>query len=78
MRTNKLVTEKQAYEAMRLAQIHAETSTKDMVSSARSVVQDVESLFNKGDFRCAYERALDSLRYSVGCFHPDFSKALAL
>jgi hypothetical protein len=68
-------TEPQAYEALRLAQIHAETTTKPMKSSAASCAKDAAEFFNQGRFGFAHEWALESLRYSVGILHPDFTKA---
>lgn len=68
-------TETQAYEAMRLAQINAERTTKPMKSSAEHCVKECEGFFNQGRFGFAHEWALESLRYSVGILHPDFAKA---
>lgn len=70
----KTITETQAYEALRLAQIHAERTTKPLKTSAASCVQDAERCFNAGDFACTLSRARESLRYSIGVFHPDFAK----
>lgn len=70
-RDNK-ATETQAYEALRLAQIHAHKG--QMASSARSCAVDAEAFFNKGMFGYAHEWARQSLRYSVGVFHDDFAK----
>ena len=69
-------TEAQAYEAMRLAQMNAETTTKPMKSSAEHCVKECERFFNEGMFGFAHEWAVESLRYSVGVFHKDFNKAL--
>lgn len=58
-----------ARQALFLAEKHL--GKGDMVSSARLCVEDSRSLFEKGDFKNAAGRALDSLSYSVGVFHPD-------
>jgi hypothetical protein len=63
------VTEAQAYEALRMAQIHEDEGA--MATSAKSCALDAASLFNKGDFNHAYDRARESIRYSVGVFHSD-------
>ena len=68
-------TEAQAYEAMRLAQIHAELTTKPMKSSAEHCVREAEGFFNAGRFGFCHEWALESLRYSVGILHEAFTKA---
>ena len=47
----------------------------DMESSARLCLADAVSLYNKGEYTYAKKRALDSLLYSVGIFHPDYKKA---
>ena len=67
--------ETQAFEALRLAQMHAETTTKPMKSSAASCAAEAEAFFNKGMFGFAHEWACESLRYSVGILHADYSKA---
>jgi len=71
---NNKATETQAYSALRIAQIHAETTTKPMKSSAVHCAQEAERFFNEGRFGFAHEWAKESLRYSVGVFHPDFAK----
>lgn len=68
-------TETQAFEALRLAQINAETTAKPMKSSAESCAKDAEAFFNKGAFGFAHEWACESLRYSVGILHADYAKA---
>lgn len=70
-------TETQAYEALRLAQIHAETTTKPMKSSAVECAANAERHFNEGKFGFAHEWACESLAYSVGMFHPDHAKVSA-
>lgn len=68
-------TEAQAYEALRSAQINAETTTKPMKSSAEHCAKEAEAFFNRGMFPFAHEWACESLRYSVGVFHKDFVRA---
>jgi hypothetical protein len=47
----------------------------DMESSSRLCLADAVSLYDKGEYAYACKRALDSLSYSVGIFHPDYQKA---
>lgn len=66
-------TEYNAYEALRAAQMaadKAEQARSRMWDSAVLACRAAESQFNKGDWRCARDRALDSLAYSVGKFSP--------
>lgn len=78
------VTESQAYEALRLAQMYldkeqaradangGEHPERKMVSSARVACDDAKDLLNKGDFSYAFKRAKRSLAYSVGMSHPAY------
>lgn len=75
--TKNTATETQAFEALRLAQIHAETTDKPMKSSAVVCVKDAERFFNEGRFGFAHEWACESLRYSVGILHPAFTRVVA-
>lgn len=70
---NNKATETEAYEALRLAQIEAERTTKPMKSSAVHCVGEAERFYNSGMFGYAHEWAKESLRYSVGVFHPFFA-----
>ena len=65
-----IVTEAQAYEAIRLAQLNAHKGA--LASSAAVCAADAVACFNAGDFDFAYSRARESLRYSVGVFHPAY------
>jgi hypothetical protein len=47
----------------------------NMESSARLCLADARQLEANGDLRSAERRALASLRYSVGIFHPDYLRA---
>jgi hypothetical protein len=47
----------------------------EMGSSARLCLADAIRLFDEGDHEAAQARALRSLQFSVGMFHPDFIKA---
>ena len=48
----------------------------DMESSARSSLYDANRIVEEcGDLNAAKKRALDSLAYSVGVFHPDYVRA---
>lgn len=46
-----------------------------MVSSARLCLEDARSLADKGHPILAHVRAMRSLQYSVGMFHPDYIAA---
>jgi hypothetical protein len=48
----------------------------EMESSARHCLADAVSLRDKGDYQHAYNRALDSLAYSVGIFNVDYQRVL--
>ena len=48
-----------------------------MESSARLALMDAQALWERGDFQSARTRALVSLKFSIGCFHDDFQRALA-
>ena len=50
----------------------------DMETSARLCLSDAVQLFDKGQFDDAKKRALDSLKYSLGVFHPVYTKASAV
>lgn len=65
------------YEAIRLAQIHAERTQKPMRSSALLRAQDAVVLYNAGEDAFALHAAVESLAYSVGVFHDDYKRAAA-
>lgn len=44
-------------------------------SSARVCLADAVALKDEGKLEDAKKRAVDSLRYSVGVFHPDYKRA---
>lgn len=72
------VTETQAFNAIRIAQIEAdraELEIRQNWQSARLALTDAEHCFNRLDFRYARERALDSLAHSVGKFSPRYAEA---
>lgn len=46
-----------------------------METSARLCLSDAISLYDKGDYTSAKNRALKSLQYSVGVFHSDYIRA---
>ena len=48
----------------------------DMESSARLCLSDAISLRDKGEYKHAYARAVDSLAYSVGIFNSDYQRAI--
>lgn len=48
-----------------------------MESSARLCLRDAVSLYGNGMIDDAKNRAIKSLAYSVGIFHPDYKKATA-
>ena len=49
----------------------------DMVSSAKLALRDARSLAAQGKAELARRRALTSLSYSVGIFHPDYEAVYA-
>lgn len=46
-----------------------------MESSARLCLEDAVRLYDEGAYFDSRLRALKSLQYSVGCFHPDYRRA---
>jgi hypothetical protein len=72
--TMNTATETEAYETLRKAQIHAETTTKPMKSSAVHCAKEAEAYFNRGMFGFAHEWACESLKYSVGILHPEYEQ----
>lgn len=76
-RDNK-ATENQAYQVLRLAQIHAEATTLPMKTSAKHCAKEAEEFFNKGLFGYCHEWACESLKYSVGILYPEYIRARAL
>lgn len=68
-------TETQAYEALRLAQIHAEATKMAGKSSAVFCVEEARKFFNEGRTGFAHAWSVQSLAHSIGFFHPDMAKA---
>ncbi len=75
-------SEYNAYEAIRAADLAIEKARRpfsadkaSMLSSAALARDDAQALFNKGDYKYARLRALDSLSYSVGVFSPIYQTA---
>jgi hypothetical protein len=62
-----------AKETIRLARKHLGQGT--MESSARLCLADAIKLYDNADYDTAHKRALKSLAYSVGIFHPDYKLA---
>lgn len=72
------VTEARAYNALRIAQVEADRATlrcSRSCDSAALAARDAAYLFNRGEFYYAYNRALDSLSYSVGRFTARYAEA---
>ena len=65
MNTNKVII---------LARRHV-TSCPENESSARLCLTDAVKLQSEGQLDAAKTRALKSLSYSVGIFHPDYQRA---
>ena len=63
-----------AQKAIRLARKHL---GGEMEGSARLALEDAVILFDQGDMEHAKARAVRSLQYSIGIFHPDYQKAQA-
>jgi hypothetical protein len=59
--------------AIILARKHLGKGT--MESSARLCLSDAIELYDSGELEYAHHRALKSIAYSVGQFHPDYPKA---
>ena len=57
---------------LHLARKHAEDTKQ---SSALLCLADAETLYARGELVQARQRALESLKYSVGVFHPDYLQA---
>lgn len=58
------------YKIIALAEHHQGSN-----ASAKLGAEDATALYNKGEFAHARQRALRSLQYSVGMFHPDYIAA---
>ena len=63
-----------AYEVIQLARKHANNGAQ-MQSSAQLCLKDAEELQAQGKCVEARNRAVKSLQYSVGVFHPDYQAA---
>lgn len=63
-------------EVIELAARHALATSKGMRSSAMLALTDARNMAGQGNLRDARNRALDSLRYSVGILHADYARAL--
>lgn len=67
-----------AHYAITIAERHVgDGSTPRSRNAAVGITDGLTSCLN-GWYRCAAERAVDSLAYSVGVFHPDYAEAKAL
>lgn len=66
---DKTVIIRRASLAIRLATEHCNSD------SARLCLADAIALVNKNDYENATQRAVKSLAYSVGIFHPDYKRA---
>ena len=62
------------YDIVALARKHV-AANPSMESSARLCLADAVDCYNHGEYVQATQRALKSLTYSVGIFHPDCAKA---
>lgn len=60
-----------SYEVIQLAKKHANNGS-EMQSSAQVCLKDAEELQRQGKCVEARNRAVKSLEYSVGVFHPDY------
>jgi len=60
-----------------LARKHVMQGNAPMQSSAELCLADAIAQYNEGAFDCARARAIKSLAYSVGAFHPDYKRAAA-
>lgn len=55
------------------AMLHLNTSA-EMATSAQACLSDADRLMNAGEYRFAAVRALRSLAYSLGIFHPVYKE----
>lgn len=60
-----------AYEVIQLAEKHAANGS-EMQTSAQMALADAKALQKLGKCTSARNRAVQSLQYSVGVFHPDY------
>lgn len=74
---NAMENEMNTLEIMELARKHANNGS-DMQSSAVLCLQDAEQLHAHGNDAQARVRAIRSLQYSVGVFHPAYQEAVLL
>jgi hypothetical protein len=63
--------------AINLARKHAFANQAQDASSAYLCLADAIAQSNAGDLANAKARAIKSLAYSVGVFHPDYKRASA-
>lgn len=63
-----------AYEVIELARKHVNNGV-GMQSSAKACLESAERLQAQGKCVEARNRAVRSLQYSVGVFHPDYKRA---
>lgn len=68
------ITADKASQALRLARKHVGNGA-EMESSARLCLSNAVEQFDLENYRCAWERAVDSLAYSVGVGHKDYQNA---
>lgn len=52
----------------------SDEESRDAEASARLCLADAVKLYDAGDYEAAQRRALKSLAYSVGVFHPDYHR----
>lgn len=50
----------------------------EMASSAKLCADDAMACYEQGNTKSAYNRAKDSLSYSVGLFHSDYCEVAAM
>ena len=60
-------------EIIELAEKHVEK--EEYLTSSELCLNDAKELLASGKEGYATDRAIDSLRFSVGVFHPDYQKA---
>lgn len=66
-----------AVEAIKLAQTNLNHEAP-MLTSAQMCLNDAKELWLKADFKFAAKRALKSMGYSVGIFHPAYQQCLKM
>lgn len=66
-----------AHQTIILARKHVMQNIAPMQSSAELCLSDAVKLYDDGALDRAKDRAIKSLAYTVGIFHPDYKSAIS-